>query len=394
VTKPDFLRDRVAVEAYEAAVKAAPAAPPDMQKTIDESKAAQAKEQATEIENLQKFRRAYSQHFYMLAQYRGRVVTTFEGNLDDMAYWEFADAADDARVFAANGLDVEIRGPEVIPNGAGTQKSVLAVRYTPGEAGFIAYQPGSLSLRLQGSQGLPAPNNVLTLRMRVPKRDDLMGKIKASVVLNGPHGSYALNVPSHPDAFLVPDGRFRNYSVLLSHSVAVESSADGEELVLDENTDFTGKDYTDFLLTPSNIEVGDIEIEFLKVGNSTDTGDVDKDCRGKYRLDGYLGAEDNCPNLFNPSQIDANGDGVGDDCEDYDGDKVVNACDNCSTRSNADQQDADENGRGDACDADDGAGCAVGRPSRFSASHRAGTTGIFVLLLLGWLHRRFKRVAM
>ncbi|HMI87606.1 MAG TPA: hypothetical protein VK550_26150, partial [Polyangiaceae bacterium] len=179
VTKPDFLRDQVAREAYDAAVKANPGDPPDMQSTIDDSNAAQTKEQETEIANLQKFRRAYSQYFYMLAQYRGRVVTTFEGNVDDSAYWEFADTVDDSRAFAADGLDLEMRGVEPLPNGAGAQQSLLTVRHTPGEAGTIVYQPSSsLALRLQGSIGLAAPNNVLTIRMRVPKDERLAGQVK------------------------------------------------------------------------------------------------------------------------------------------------------------------------------------------------------------------------
>ena len=344
----------------------------------------------------------------MLAGHRGRVVTTFEGNVDDMAYWEFADPIDDARAFTANALDLEVRGVEPVSNGAGLLQSVLAVRHTPGEAGTIAFQGGPLALRLQGSLGLPSPNNVFSVRMRLPKNDQLLGKVKATVVLDGPQGSYAFTVPSHPDAYLVPDGRFRNYSVLVSQNITVDSSMPGDAgtgtLVPAENTEFTSKEYTQLTFTPSNIELSDIDIEFIKIGNSTDTADVDKDCQGRYKLDGVLGAvptavpvfppDDNCPGLFNPSQIDANGDGVGDDCEDYDGDKVVNACDNCPTSSNADQVDDDKNGRGDACDGDDGGGCAVQSPPRNSTGHHLGALGVIALLLFRWRDRRFRRPGM
>ncbi|HMI87749.1 MAG TPA: thrombospondin type 3 repeat-containing protein, partial [Polyangiaceae bacterium] len=164
-----------------------------------------------------------------------------------------------------------------------------------------------------------------------------------------------------------------------------------EALVPSENTEFTGKDYTSLTLVPSIIEVGDIDIEFIKIGNSTETADIDKNCQGKYQLDGYMGAEDNCPNYFNPSQIDANGDGVGDDCEDYDGDKVINACDNCPSRSNATQLDDDHNGRGDACDGDDSGGCAIGRSGRPLTGHAVGAMGVLALLLLRRRQRTFAK---
>ncbi len=60
----------------------------------------------------------------------------------------------------------------------------------------------------------------------------------------------------------------------------------------------------------------------------------DKDGDG----DGFVTAGDNCPTIYNPSQLDQDGDGVGD------------ACDNCPTIANPDQLDSNGNGKGDACD--------------------------------------------
>ncbi len=64
---------------------------------------------------------------------------------------------------------------------------------------------------------------------------------------------------------------------------------------------------------------------------------------------------DNCPNYFNPSQSDRDGNGVGDACEDSDGDGIIDAVDNCPYIANPDQHDINlDNMRGDACDCYDG----------------------------------------
>ncbi len=80
--------------------------------------------------------------------------------------------------------------------------------------------------------------------------------------------------------------------------------------------------------------------------------------------DGIPDDIDNCPHSFNESQIDANNNGIGDQCEDIsipddtDGDGILDDVDNCPRVENSGQWDKDSDGQGNACDLDiDGDGC-------------------------------------
>jgi len=68
--------------------------------------------------------------------------------------------------------------------------------------------------------------------------------------------------------------------------------------------------------------------------------------------DGILDTSDNCPLISNADQLDTDGDGLGDVCDDdLDGDGITNRRDNCPLVSNPNQSDSLDNGVGDACGA-------------------------------------------
>jgi hypothetical protein len=352
----------------------------------------QLKDQVTQLTNVQRARRAFGQNFYALTGYKGRVYTTGDGNIDDNAYWEFGGARDDAATFQAVGpIKVTVPGPEEIPNSGGKQLSVLRVTETAGSEGLIRLDRTKHPIRIEGKQDIgSAPNNVLSVRMRVPSNPVQLAELKkdsrgekgfyATFIFQGGGRSFSVNLPELEEGFLVPDGKFRTYSVNLG-----------------AKDQFKAGSWDSFTFIPSNREARDIEIEFIKVGWVDGPKDADKNCGDADQPDGWLdNVEDNCPKLYNPAQEDGNNDGVGDACEDYDGDNKLNSCDNCPTTTNTSQRDANGNKIGDACDGSKDVGCFFQESAVAGAvtpgSALFGTTLlVFGVMVAGAIRRRRRR---
>lgn len=96
--------------------------------------------------------------------------------------------------------------------------------------------------------------------------------------------------------------------------------------------------------------------------------EIDQDCDGEdgstsstdFDGDGISNLEDNCPLVFNFTQIDSDSDGYGDECDafvddssewkDTDGDGVGDNVDTCPLSAGGDPTDSDGDGYGNACD--------------------------------------------
>lgn len=99
---------------------------------------------------------------------------------------------------------------------------------------------------------------------------------------------------------------------------------------------------------PGTTNATEQPLETSGTGGSSETGAApDGD------MDGTPDADDNCPDVENADQVDTDGDGLGDACDDDDDDDgILDPADNCPLVANDKQEDLDKDLIGDFCDDD------------------------------------------
>lgn len=119
------------------------------------------------------------------------------------------------------------------------------------------------------------------------------------------------------------------------------------KIAVDQTTDSDADGVSDACDNCPTIPNGAAQASTIGVGNQTDTdGDGQGDaCDSDADGDGIANGADNCPYFYNPGQAP---------CPDADADGIPDSVDNCPAIKNTDQNDFNANGLGDACDDFDG----------------------------------------
>ena len=261
------------------------------------------------LQDLEKFRRHWNEMFYRITDHRMRAITTASGR-DDYPYWTFKispegwEANDPSKVSLRNEddslvLEAGIADPGIVNQAVKIDTEAYPTLTVSFSVPEGAEGPAFFSWSDEVSAGFPPENNV------------------------------ALPI--------VADGRTHTYVVDLSAVPEWTGLADGLRLVLSSQIPEANSKFTVSLVSLSTDEIEDKD------------GDLHPDF------------DDNCVDVANPGNADADGDGIGDACEpDTDGDGVIDDLDVCPEDAKDVCQAAQASGGGCGCAAASGDALASG----------------------------------
>lgn len=300
------------------------------------------------IEKIGRIRRYWNEYFYEATRHRMRAITTIDGR-DDYPRFEWAISDEGWSAF--------------------------------GNAGPAEFENGMLVLTADASGSVGARNENVrvetgrypTLQIRAVLPESAAGR-KIRVTFGGLDGVY--DETNAIEVEPIADGVARTYGVDLRNNVGWTGSVgalrvelmgagEGETFALDRLR-FTEEVYAD----RDADGILDEDDNCVEVANE-DQADADGNSVGDLCQDDdndtVPNVRDNCPTVANSLQSDTDGDGIGDACEDSDGDGVLDPADNCRAVANPDQADADGDRIGDACEetgGTDGPGDGDGSPGK------------------------------
>jgi len=283
------------------------------------------------MEKIGRIRRFWNEYFYEATRTRMRVISTVSGR-DDYPRFEFTISDEGWTAFG----------------------NAEAAQVVDGELVITADASGSAGASNQNLQIDTSAYQTALLRVAIPA--SAAGK-KVRLTFGALDGTW--DETNAVEVEPLADGTTRTYGIDLRNNqgwtgtlgmlrVELMGAAEGETIALDR-VRFVPEAYTD----TDGDNVVDLDDNCPDAANE-DQADADGDGVGDICEDGdgdgVPDLVDNCPDVTNSSQTDVNANGVGDVCEDSDGDGVIDSRDNCRDVANADQADADGNGKGDACD--------------------------------------------
>ena len=162
-------------------------------------------------------------------------------------------------------------------------------------------------------------------------------------LFDGEEVTIVFSSPTNPDTDADGLSDYEEFYFYRTSATEADTDADG---LLDSDELFGYG--TDPLLWDTD---GDGPSDGEEIANGTDPLGALVDPDG----DGIDSSSDNCPDVANVDQADADADGLGDACDptasgDNDGDGIENAVDNCPDIANPGQENGDSDEFGDACD--------------------------------------------